>query len=176
MLEVELERTYLVKELPKDLGYYSHKEIVDIYIPKEVEHPVVRIRKNGDRFELTKKVPIKGVDSSEQSEHTVRLSEEEFNALANVVGKRVRKIRYSYSYNGVKAEIDIFQDDLLGLVMVDFEFNDVKEKNSFKMPDFCLVDVTQEKTFAGGMLCGKKYLDIEPRLNDFKYSKLQNNG
>jgi CYTH domain-containing protein len=72
-------------------------------------------------------------------------------------------------HNGIKAEIDVFQDDLAGLVLVDFEFNNVKKKDSFKVPDFCLVDVTQDKTFAGGMLCGKKYSDIDTRLRELGY-------
>ena len=56
--------------------------------------------------------------------------------------------------------------------MVDFEFKSLKEKNALVMPDFCLVEVTDDETFAGGMLCGKKYADIEGRLRGLGYEAI----
>jgi len=61
---IELEKTYLAKEIPKGLKDCKHKEIIDIYIPKSTEHPHIRIRKNGDRFEMTKKEPVEVKDNS----------------------------------------------------------------------------------------------------------------
>jgi len=61
---------------------------------------------------------------------------------------------------------------LKGLILVDFEFDKMEEKDSFDMPDFCLVDITQEVFIAGGMLCGKSYEDIEEYLKRFGYIKL----
>jgi len=83
----------------------------------------------------------------------------------------VEKIRYYYNHNGDKAEIDIFKDAMDGLVLVDFEFSSHEEKDSFEMPEFCLAEVTHEEFIAGGMLCGKKYEDIESKLADFGYQK-----
>jgi len=174
MIEIELEKTYLVKYLPKGFNDSLYKEIKDIYIPKEIEHSILRIRQKGDKYEITKKQPIQGSDSSEQYEHTILLNKEEFSALEQVSGKKVRKIRYYYNYNDVQAEIDVFQDDLLGLVLADFEFAEKKDKDNFEIPEFCLVDVTQDKYFAGGMLCGKKYSDIENHLNELSYKKIIN--
>lgn len=70
--------------------------------------------------------------------------------------------------------MDVFQDDLEGLVVIDFEFSSLEEKDRFQMPDFCLVDVTQEDFIAGGMLCGKTYKEIEENLNKFNYTKFHN--
>jgi len=173
MIEIELEKTYLVKSMPEDLSNYPHREILDIYIPKEITHPTLRLRMKGDSHEITKKHPAKENDSSEQEEHTIRLSKAEFDVLAGIHGKRVRKIRYNYLFQGNKAEIDVFQDDLKGLVLVDFEFKNLAEKDSFTMPPFCLIDVTQDSTFAGGMLCGKKYSDIKSRLDELGYVYVQ---
>ena len=171
MIEIELEKTYLAKHLPERFERCSSKEIKDIYIPKESEHSVLRIRQNGDKFEITKKQPAQGADSSEQYEHTISLTKEEFSALEQVQGKKVRKIRYYHDHFGIQAEIDIFQDELSGLVLVDFEFSNKEDKDNFKMPEFCLVDITQDKCFAGGMLCGKSYGDIENHLNELGYKK-----
>jgi len=169
--EIELEKTFLLKKLPEALRDSEFKEIIDIYYPKYYDHPVIRLRKNGDKFELTKKEPISD-DSSEQIEQTLFLTPEEFNEFSKLDGKKVHKKRYYYNYNGRIAEIDVFQGDLKGLIVVDFEFNSVEEKNNFEIPDFCLVDVTQQEFIAGGKICGKSYEDIKENLERFEYSPI----
>jgi len=169
---IELEKTYLAKEIPKGLEDCDSKEIIDIYIPKESRHPTIRIRKNGDKYEITKKEPIEN-DVSHQHEFTIPLTEKEFNELIKIGGKELHKIRYYHDYNGKTAEIDVFLDKLKGLVLIDFEFETMEEKNSFEMPDFCLIEITQEEFIAGGMVCGKSYEDIEEDLKRFNYKKLE---
>jgi CYTH domain-containing protein len=158
---IELELTYLAKYLPTDLAEFEAKEMIDIYIPKENEHPKLRIRKNGDKLEMTKKYVVVAGDASKQIEETIILSKEEYEALSSLDGKKTEKRRYLYPYKGRMAEIDVFGGDLDGLVIVDFEFETEIEKEKFEMPEFCLAEVTQETVLAGGMLCGKKYADIE---------------
>lgn len=169
---LELEKTYLAKCLPEDLAKCEATEIQDSYIPAEDAHPKMRIRKKGDRYEITKKVRLDASDASAQEEQTMTLSAEEYAALAPVPGKRLRKIRYEYPAGEQVAEIDIFQDGLAGLVVVDVEFDSPAEKEAFPIPDFCLAEVTQEEFIAGGMLCGKSYGDIEDALRRFGYEKL----
>ena len=171
-MEIELEKTFLLKEIPNNLKNCKSVEIIDIYIPQSAPHPILRIRKKGDIYEMTKKEPVSGTDSSEQKEQTISLSKKEFSELTLLKGKRLKKIRYFYSFKNKIAEIDIFLDDLKGLAMVDFEFNTSDEKEKFIMPDFCLADVTQDKFFAGGRLAGKKYSDIKPFLDKYNYEKL----
>ena len=103
---------------------------------------------------------------------TIILTEAEFEALKSLDGKKTHKIRYYYNYNGRVCEIDVFQGDLLGLVVVDFEFDDEDTMNKFEMPEFCLIDITPEEFIAGGMICGKKYSDVEADLEKFGYKKL----
>ena len=168
---IELERTFLAKKLPENLENLPRKEVIDIYHPKEAHHPVLRLRKDGDKYELTKKNPVEGNDASRQREQTISLSREEFERLSQLEGKKVEKVRYYYEYNGKRAEIDVFRGDLEGLVLVDFEFSTPEEKDSFSMPEFCLADVTREVFIAGGMLCGKKFSDIAAKLAEFGYQK-----
>jgi len=73
MKSVELERTFLVKSLP-DIGNCESKVIVDVYLPKTSPHPVLRIRKNGSKYEITKKSPVTN-DASIQNEHTIILGQ-----------------------------------------------------------------------------------------------------
>jgi len=172
MKETELERTYLVRQLPEELATATKTELLDIYLPINSEHPILRIRKRGTKCMITKKHPITGTDSSEQSEETIPLSEDEYFELAQLRGKRLRKSRYTFSKPNVTVDVDVFLDDLVGLVTVDFEFLSVKSKNSFEMPDWCLADVTQEKLIAGGVLAGKKYSEIETSLQNYGYKKI----
>ncbi len=169
---IELERTYLASGLPEGLDSCENKEILDIYLPGSSRHPTLRIRKNGGKYEMTKKEPVNEGDKSQQLEQTIPLTEEEFGDLSSVEGKRISKTRYVYDYKGHTAEIDIFNGGLKGLVLVDFEFKDEKEKDAFATPDFCLCEVTQEEFIAGGMLCGKRYEDIEADLSKFSYKRL----
>jgi len=168
----EFEFTFLPKALP-DLSGCVSKEIVDIYLPSTVNHPYLRIRRSGEKFEITKKQPVKEGDASHQFENTIPLSREEFDELAQIAGKRIQKNRYLYEEGGRTYEIDVFQGDLKGLVLVDIEFNSLEEKATYIAPDWMLADVTQEDFIAGGMLCGKSFSSIESKLSSLGYSRFQ---
>lgn len=170
MEEIEREKTYLPKYLP-DLSSCEKKEMVDTYLPENAVHPVIRIRKQGEKYMITKKAPVDG-SASMQTEQTIPLTKEEYDALSTASTKRIEKVRYYFPMNEKIAEIDIFQGDLAGLVLVDVEFNTSEEMAQFAMPEFCLVDITDEKFIAGGMLAGKSYADIEPLLEEHGYQKL----
>lgn len=169
----ELERTYLLKELPSGFEGTRSEEMLDIYIPSSVEHPVLRIRKIGEKYEITKKEPLKEGDASCQHETTISLTKDEYDELCGLPGKRVQKTRFYYQENGIEYEIDVFRGNLEGLVLVDVEFPSLKEKGAFAVPAWCLAEVTQEKFLAGGMVCGKKYSDIEKELQRFNYKRLK---
>ena len=168
----EIELTFLPKSLPAGVLTSSSKVMLDIYLPASIDHPHLRIRHSGDKYEITKKVPVQEGDKSHHIENTIPLTVEEFADLNQLPGKRVEKTRYLYEEGGNKYEVDVFKGDLTGLVLVDIEFNSLADKAKFQMPDWCLVEVTQEEFIAGGMLCGKSYQDIEEQLKRFSYSKL----
>ena len=172
MKTTELEKTYLLKRLPKGLERCRKERMTDIYVPKSARHPIIRIRRVADQFEITKKSPADGSDSSEQHEHTICLTREEYGALSKLPGKRLDKTRYHFVHNGVNAQIDVFHGRLRGLALVDFEFESRMQMDVFQQPDFCLADVTQEEFIAGGMLCGRRYSDIEKELKRFGYRKI----
>ncbi len=165
---IELERTFFLKYFPFSLTSKAFEECTDIYLPTKSRHPHLRIRKLGKKYEITKKHPIKK-DSSEQSENTIVLSKEEFDELGKIKGLRIHKFRYRFSVKNVKAELDVFQDNLFGLILIDFEFESVSQKNNFVPPDFCLTEVTQQEIIAGGYLAGKNFKDILPQLKRFGY-------
>lgn len=168
----ELELTFLAKEVPAGVWNAAAREIVDMYIPVSAVHPTLRIRRAGERCEMTKKQPLRAGDASHQLETTVPLTAEEYAAFEYLNAKRVAKTRYYYLYGGVTYEFDVFCDALAGLVLIDVEFDTLEEKKNFVAPDFCLAEVTQEGFTAGGMLAGKSYEDITSDLARFGYKKL----
>lgn len=171
MAEIELEKTYLAKYIPSDIGTCKSKEIVDLYFPKDEYHPTLRLRNCNGKMELTKKTMV-GNDASHQIEETIRLDPDEFQVLNGLPGKRLHKRRYYYPYQNFVTEIGVFLDDLAGLVLVDVEFTSLEAKNAFAMPDFCLADVTEEEWAAGGVLSGKAYTELETILEKYQYQKL----
>ena len=172
MNEVEYERTFLARYLPEEINSVIPSEIVDTMFPADAHHPQLRLRKNGNKYFMTKKAPVNDTDKSVQYEDTIILTINEYNALAVAPGKSLEKDRYKVEINGFLAEVDVFKGDLKGLVVIDFEFRTEEEKNTFVQPDVCLADVTQEDFIAGGLLCGKAYADIEAELARFNYKKL----
>ena len=171
---IELERTFLAKQIPDGLKQCKSKEILDIYIPKSMEgHAPVRLRKNGDVYEITKKSRVDEGDHTKLLEQTISLTRAEFMALEKeIVGKRLHKTRYYYPVNGRVAEVDVFMDALTGLVLIDFEFTNEEEMKAFKAPFFCLAEVGHEDFIRGGVLAGKRYSDLEVELVKHAYLKL----
>ncbi len=169
--ELELELTYLAKELPKELKGVQPQRVLDVYIPDTTDHSHLRLRQKGDKFYITKKTQVND-DASIHLEQTIEISEQEFLCLIKSSKKRVVKDRYIAKIAGRTAEVDVFREELQGLVLIDFEFETEQEKASFVAPEVALADVTQEDFIAGGVLAGKKYEDLLEKLNEFSYQKI----
>lgn len=172
--EIEYEKTYLAKSLPKNLNESGSVVIRDVYVPDSASHANLRLRNKGNHYEITKKMPVKGTDSSVQYEHTIELTKEEFEAIAQCSKKDFVKRRYFVEISGRGAEVDVFGGRLAGLVTIDFEFDTEAEKDAFDIPKECLADVTQEEFVAGGYVSGKSYDDLAPYLEKYAYRKIEN--
>lgn len=171
---IELERTYLLTALPKELDGVTPKHMVDIYIPDHgVEHPHLRLRKKDDLYVITKKYPVVDGDAMHQVEETIKLDINEYNALKKSSTAKVEKLRYNVIMDSYPAEVDVFQGKLKGLVMVDFEFKDENHLANFTKPKEALVEVSNVDFLAGGLLAGKSYEDIRQRLAEFGYEPVE---
>jgi CYTH domain-containing protein len=170
--EIEIEKTYLAKFLPANLKKCKSKQLIDIYLPKKTKHAKLRIRKSGDTYTITKKQPVSSTSASIQLEESVSITAAEYQSLAKLDGNKIQKIRYYYSYNKQTAEIDVFAGKLKGLVLIDFEFRNQKELKDFKMPNFCLVEVTEEEAIAGGVLSQHSMSSLKKTLAKYSYKKV----
>lgn len=89
---IEIERTFLVKHLPVNLSQYTHQKIKQGYI-SSTPSPL-RIRQKGDKYELTKKIPLTGADFSSVNEINIPITKDEFTKLWTLIEKSLEKIRY----------------------------------------------------------------------------------
>jgi adenylate cyclase len=171
-VEIELELTYLARELPIEISGVEPKAMLDIYLPEQSLRPYIRLRKKGENYEITKKKPIDDSDYSAQTEQTIPLEADEFAALSVTSNRKIQKNRYAVDIAGYPAEVDVFTGDFAGLVLIDFEFKTLAEKEQFQPPSCCLADVTQERFVAGGQLAGKSYTDVADDLLRFNYKPI----
>ena len=127
---MEIERKYLVRKLPENLEQYNKKKIAQGYLCTE---PVVRIRRSNDDYYMT----YKGDGLMVREEYNLPLTQEAYEHLRpKIDGLLIAKTRYLIPLdNKLTAELDVFEEDLNGLVIVEVEFNTVEEANAFHAPD-----------------------------------------
>lgn len=139
---MEIERKFLVKELPKNLEFYEQQHISQGYINR---NPVVRIRRSNDDYYLT----YKGKGMMVREEYNLPLNEESFlHMLPKIDGILIDKIRYLIPLDEKHtAELDIFQGTLAPLRIVEVEFETEEDALTFVPPSWFGDDVTQSKKY-----------------------------
>lgn len=144
---MEIERKYLVKEIPTDLDQYEIKKIAQGYLCTE---PVVRIRRSNNDYYMT----YKGDGLMVREEYNLPLTEEAYTHLRpKIDGLLIAKTRYLIPLDDkLTAELDIFEEDLKGLVIVEVEFDSVEEANAFSAPDWFGEDVTNSGKYHNSYL------------------------
>lgn len=142
MENIEIERKFLINEIPSDLDVYERIDMIQGYLNT---NPVVRIRKENDDYVLT----YKGSGLLSHSEYNLPLDKESFNHLLKKCdGIIISKSRYKIPLeNSLVAELDIFKSDLSGLVLVEVEFKSIEEASNFTPPKWFGEDVTEDKRY-----------------------------
>lgn len=170
--QLEIEFTFLAAFMPEEITDVEPIEIEDVYITPGTGASIIRLRRKGNRYELTKKTAVAKGDFSRHEEQTIELTRQEYDVLAVGGSLKISKNRYDVKINGFDTEVDVFTEDLEGLVAIDFEFKDNEAQDAFVEPDCCLVDVTQDKEMSAGYLAGKSYKDIEVWLRAKGYKAI----
>ena len=144
---MEIERKFLVKHLPENLEQYPHACLEQGYL---CTAPVVRARKEGDRYVLT----YKGKGLLEREEYNLPLTEEAYRHLiAKADGRIITKVRYRIPLpDGLTAELDLFAGDLSGLTVIEVEFPDRARALSFVPPEWFGADVTMDGRYQNSRL------------------------
>lgn len=140
MNNMEIERKYLVKKLPFSLESFDVRIIEQGYL---CTAPVVRIRRDNDKYELT----YKSGGLMKRREENLPLNKAAYEHLVTKVdGRLIQKKRYMIPLagenTGLMVELDVFEGDLAPLVLAEVEFPDEETANAFAAPEWFGEDVT----------------------------------
>lgn len=143
---MEIERKFLVSKLPT-LNQYKGKLVKQGYISTD---PVIRLRKMDDAYTLT----VKSKGHLVREEFELGLTQEQFEDLWEKVDTTyISKTRYFIPLDGNKlAELDIYYEQLDGLVTVEVEFNSTREAEKFQAPPWFGQDVTLDARYKNNHL------------------------
>lgn len=134
---MEIERKYLLKELPKLETYENHK-IEQAYL---CTSPVVRVRREDEAYYMT----YKGGGLMAREEYNLPLNKEAYEHLVKKAdGNVISKTRYliPLEWEGLVAEVDVFESPFAPLVMAEVEFESEEQANRFTPPEWFGEEVT----------------------------------
>jgi CYTH domain-containing protein len=145
----EIERKFLVRQLPEDLEAFPHAEIAQGYLaiaPKGVQ---VRLRKAGEKHSLT----YKRNAGASREEREIELSAEQFAVLwPGTAEKRLTKTRYDVPFGHYTVEIDVYTGRHEGLIVAEVEFEDETAARAFRPPDWLGKDVSRDRRYSNQLL------------------------
>jgi len=145
----EIERKFLVRKLPEQLGEFPHAEISQGYLVSLDDGLQVRLRKSNERYSLTYKRGVGNV----REEREVELTPMQFDALWPATeGKRLEKTRYDIPLGNRVVEIDVYGGRHNGLVVAEVEFDDEESAKNFQPPDWLGDDVTGDPRYSNQLL------------------------
>ncbi len=134
---MEIERKYLIHELPENLTDYPYKQIEQGYL---CTSPVVRIRRSDDKYILT----YKGSGLMVREEYNLPLTKEGYEHLRpKADGILITKKRYLIPLTDkLTIELDIFENELAPLMLAEVEFETKEDADRFVPPEWFGEDVT----------------------------------
>jgi adenylate cyclase len=148
----EIERKFLLKQLPERLKQARRCVIAQGYLAAEPGGRHVRLRKKGKTASLTFKVGR----GAHREEREIKLSAKQFFALwPATVGRRLRKLRYEVPWKSLLIEVDVYRGNHSGLVVAEVEFPDRATCRKFKPPSWFGREVTGEKRYSNVRLANE---------------------
>ena len=148
---MEIEKKFLVKEIPAELESYPHSRLTQSYISRE---PVIRLRKIEKEDETSYMLTVKSSGLAVRQEFELPLHETEYERLfQKVEGRVLQKVRYWIPLeDGYTAELDWFEGQLAGLLLVEVEFPSVEAMNVFEPPFWFGEDISASVKYHNSVL------------------------
>lgn len=150
---MEIERKFLMKEIPKELDCYPHYGIEQAYVTTD---PVIRIRKkalykdggtapSSHQYVLT----VKGSGLLARQEFELSIEESAYEHLIEKTeGNLIAKTRYQIPLEeNLMLELDVFHGLFDGLILGEIEFPDEQKAKSYPVPAFAKQEVTYDPRF-----------------------------
>ena len=148
---VEIERKWMPDKIPEEINGIPGKDIIQGYLCTD---PVVRIRKEGERYTLT----YKGSGAVTREEYNLDLNKEAFaHLLPKCDGILIEKTRYRVDLSDkLTAEVDVFHGTYEGRIYVEVEFTSEEEAGEFCPPAWFGREVTGLEGYSNAALSGGK--------------------
>lgn len=149
---MEIERKYLIKNLPPSLRDYRRAEMEQCYLATS---PTMRIRKAGDACLMTfKRMRDNAVGAISNVEIEFPIPQDKYLALREErVGNMVCKTRYYIPLpDGLTAELDVFHGVHEGLRVVEVEFPTLEASTAFAKPAWFGEEVSDDKRYRNSFL------------------------
>jgi CYTH domain-containing protein/CHAD domain-containing protein len=151
---LEIERKFLVNELPPGLDSYPREEIDQGYlaIDGDVELRVRRL--GGEKVVLT----LKAGKGESRLEEEFEIDASRFGALWPLTrGRRLRKVRYRIPAGGdLMFELDVYGGFLSGLMTVEVEFPSAEASAAFEPPPWVGKEVTRDASYKNQALAQRE--------------------
>lgn len=96
---------------------------------------------------------------------TIILSPDEYQLFGALEGYRLKKTRYYHHLLDRIFSIDVFENELNGLVLCETESDKLEELMSAALPTYVVREVTEDAFFTGGQLSKIKNADLLRKLS-----------
>ena len=162
---MEIERKFLVRQLPPDLEQYDKQKLEQAYLSRS---PVIRVRRMDAQYVLT----LKGKGFLQREEHELPLTEAEYQQLlAKTDGRRITKDRYCIPCGSHVIELDVFAPPLAPLMLAEVEFSTAEEAQTFCPPDWFGPEVTYDASYSNAALSEQKADEVPVRPGRYRHYK-----
>ena len=150
----EIERKFLVRELPPGLGEHRAEPIAQGYLATAPDGVEVRIRRRGDATLLT----VKSGPAMVRVEEEIAIEADRFDALWPLTaGRRLDKVRhYVPLEDGLVVELDVYGGALDGLMTAEIEFPAEAAALAFSPPPWLGEEVTGDAAYANQNLAVRR--------------------
>lgn len=146
---LEIERKFLVREMPRPLAKFPHAKIEQGYLTIGRDRSHVRVRRKGRVCTLT----FKRGGPRAREEREVRLNPAQFEILwPATAGARLTKTRYDIRWKNFTIELDVYHGSNHGLVVAEVEFPNEKSCADFKPPAWLGAEVTGVRRYSNPRL------------------------
>jgi adenylate cyclase len=142
--ESEIERKFLVDDFPESLDRGQAEAVTQGYLAID-DAVEVRIRRRGDHFSLT----VKQGGGRSRLEEELEIEAGRFERLWPLTeGRRIAKTRFVVpAPGGDEVEVDVYEDELDGLVTAEVEFPSEASAEAFEPPPWFGPDVTDDDRY-----------------------------
>jgi CYTH domain-containing protein len=174
---IEIEKKFLVKEMPKDLGNCPFHLIEQGYLNV---HPAIRVRKEDDSYYMTYKGTDESYEGIGKVEYNMPLNQESYeHMIEKADGNVITKKRYLVPLNDdafsseyleahhelkdrisegrMKIELDGFEGVFEGRILAEVEFPDEEAAANYKPAAWFSEDVTGDLKYSNSTMSREKF-------------------